>query len=69
MIEILASALPPMHYIHALRSEGITFACGAFWKRGEAVMRCTSQAGDVTCEECAKTMRAAGVSWNDIRGT
>jgi hypothetical protein len=52
---------PAIHYHHTGDSEFIAAACGFTWQRGEeAPARFTSQVVDVTCEECRKTLKAAG---------
>lgn len=50
-----------VHAYWTFTDDHIRTACGIVWHRGESPIRVSTQQ-DVTCEECAKTLRAAGVA-------
>lgn len=50
-----------MHFSWVINNDGIKAGCGFTWRRGEPAARFTNQKGDVTCPECVKTLKAAGM--------
>lgn len=59
----LSALAPPMHSTWVTDDTGIRTACGKTWRRGEPrTFQATAQNADVTCVECVKTLKAAGLA-------
>ena len=52
---------PVIHRWHTADNDGIRAVCGYVWKFGEPRRSWATQIEAVTCEECRKTLKAAGM--------
>lgn len=60
MLDLFAAEV--VHGTHVANNEFLLCACGLKLTRDAPAIQVTSQYENVTCESCARTLRAAGIA-------